>query len=564
MTQRILVVDDEESIRFTFDAFLTEAGYTVHSARSLSACLKKIDQQGFDLIFMDIMLGRDSGLEALRECKKRLQHTPVVMITGAPEVHTAAEAMRGGAFDYVPKPLRQETLLRVTRVALEHKNLLDQQEQLRSRLQTVFASVKEGIFVFDEELRIVDANDAAFALFECCPQVIGRLLSELNDKELAGLNEIRHMLESRCEGEIFRFEMPSTSGQTKVFSLTMAALVAERSSALSGIVMTARDETRLDALERSLEQRQRFDKMVGKSRAMQDVYKLVDTLADIDTTVLISGESGTGKELIAESLHFRGPRRDAPLVKVNCAALPDNLLESELFGHVKGAFTSAMSDRVGRFQQAHGGTIFLDEIGDISPALQVRLLRVLQEKEFERVGSNATISVDVRIVAASNRSLLEQVKSGAFREDLYYRLKVIEIKAPALRARKSDIPLLVNHFIDEFNSKFHRSVAGLSRQALQLLIDYNWPGNVRELQHVLEHAFILCRDTVLSVEHLPGEFQEMLDAATSASVVVNEKDRILAVLDRTGWNKSRAADLMGISRRTIYRKIEEFGINAPG
>ncbi|MDF1579772.1 MAG: sigma-54 dependent transcriptional regulator [Desulfuromonadales bacterium] len=297
---------------------------------------------------------------------------------------------------------------------------------------------------------------------------------------------------------------------------------------------------------------------------MQDVYKLVDTLADIDTTVLISGESGTGKELIAESLHFRGPRRDAPLVKVNCAALPDNLLESELFGHVKGAFTSAMSDRVGRFQQAHGGTIFLDEIGDISPALQVRLLRVLQEKEFERVGSNATISVDVRIVAASNRSLLEQVKSGAFREDLYYRLKVIEIKAPALRARKSDIPLLVNHFIDEFNSKFHRSVAGLSRQALQLLIDYNWPGNVRELQHVLEHAFILCRDTVLSVEHLPGEFQEMLDAATSASVVVNEKDRILAVLDRTGWNKSRAADLMGISRRTIYRKIEEFGINAPG
>lgn len=564
MTQRILVVDDEESIRFTFDAFLSEAGYTVHSARSLSACLKKIDQQGFDLIFMDIMLGRDSGLEALRECKKRLQHTPVVMITGAPEVHTAAEAMRGGAFDYVPKPLRQETLLRVTRVALEHKNLLDQQEQLRSRLQTVFASVKEGIFVFDEELRIVDANDAAFALFECCPQVIGRLLSELNDKELAGLNEIRRMLESRCEGEIFRFEMPSASGQTKVFSLTMAALLAERPNALSGIVMTARDETRLDALERSLEQRQRFDKMVGKSRAMQDVYKLVDTLADIDTTVLISGESGTGKELIAESLHFRGPRRDAPLVKVNCAALPDNLLESELFGHVKGAFTSAMSDRVGRFQQAHGGTIFLDEIGDISPALQVRLLRVLQEKEFERVGSNATISVDVRIVTASNRSLLEQVKSGAFREDLYYRLKVIEIKAPPLRERKSDIPLLINHFIDEFNSKFHRSVSGLSRQAMQVLIDYNWPGNVRELQHVLEHAFILCRDAVLSVEHLPSEFQEMLDAATSASVVVNEKDRILAVLDRTGWNKSRAADLMGISRRTIYRKIEEFGINAPG
>jgi transcriptional regulator with PAS, ATPase and Fis domain len=286
----------------------------------------------------------------------------------------------------------------------------------------------------------------------------------------------------------------------------------------------------------------------------------------VPSTVLILGESGTGKELVAEALHLSGTRKKRPLVKVNCAALSDTLLESELFGHVKGSFTGAIKDHVGRFQRADGGTIFLDEIGDISPRMQLRLLRVLQEKEVERIGDATPIKVDVRIVAATNQDLEEKVRRGEFRQDLYYRLKVITMQLPALRERKEDIPCLVDHFIRHYNQELGRNLQGVSAEALQALQNYDWPGNVRQLEHAVEHILIHCMEPVATLHHLP---QEVLQARLSTSKPDgepenDERQAILAALRKTDWNKAKAARLLGIDRKTLYRKIEKFQLLDPG
>jgi transcriptional regulator with GAF, ATPase, and Fis domain len=326
--------------------------------------------------------------------------------------------------------------------------------------------------------------------------------------------------------------------------------------------MVVRDDTHLADLEQDLKERKRCHDLVGTSKAMQDVYSLVERLADVETAVLVTGESGTGKELVAEALHYLGPRGAGPLVKVNCSALPENLLESELFGHVRGAFTGAASDRIGRFQRADGGTILLDEIGDISPRVQTALLRVLQEKEFDRVGDSRPVRVDVRVIASTNKDLRDQVGRGAFREDLYYRLKVVEVSLPPLRARREDIPLLSGHFVKKLNRKLNREIRGLSADVETLFMEYGWPGNVRELEHALEHAAVLCREDTICRRHLPPEFGT-LPSSRSADLLSAEGDAartILQALRKTDWNKAKAARLLGIDRKTLYRQITKHGI----
>lgn len=295
---------------------------------------------------------------------------------------------------------------------------------------------------------------------------------------------------------------------------------------------------------------------------MQEIYSLLELLSDVPTTVLITGESGTGKELIAEALHYRGSRRNKPLVKVNCSALSENLLESELFGHVKGAFTGAIKDKIGRFQIADGGTIFLDEVADISPRIQVKLLRVLEEMEFERVGDSTPIKVDVSLITATNQDLSKKVRCGEFREDLYYRLKVMEITLPPLRERREDIPLLTEHFLKKFNKKFNKDITAISENVKKIFMDYPWPGNVRELEHALEHAFILCNQSIITLEHLPYEFKAFTknEFTLPQDKNANVSQAILNALKKTAWNKAKAARLLGMSRRTIYRKIKEYKI----
>ena len=558
-SRRILIVDDEESLRFSCGAFLEGAGHRVFTAASCAAARQLLDESKapFDLIFLDITLGDDNGLQFLAELHARCPSTPVVMITGAPEVASAAAALREGAFDYVAKPLRQETLLRITRQALHHRVLVEERERYRGHLEAIFRSVREGIVLIDRELTILEANAPAMMFLGLPCEARGIALGQLPETVREPLRDlVGQTLREGCAVDRVRLEL-SFGRELRILSLASVPW-AEEGGRACGVVLTVRDETRLEKLERGLRERRNFEHIVGQSLAMQQVYRLIENLAEVDTTVLICGESGTGKELVAEALHYRSPRRNGPLIKVNCAALPENLLESELFGHLRGAFTGAIKDKAGRFQLAHRGTIFLDEIGDISPALQVRLLRVLQNKEVEQVGGSRPIPVDVRIVAATNSILLDKVRRGEFREDLYYRLRVVEIQLPPLRQRREDIPLLVEHFVAEFNAHFGRRIIGVSSEALAVLAAAPWPGNARELRHAIEHAFVVCRDREIDVEHLPRELQ--IASSPGAPPAGSEAARIVAALERSAGNKAKAARLLGISRRTIYRKIEELDI----
>ena len=315
-----------------------------------------------------------------------------------------------------------------------------------------------------------------------------------------------------------------------------------------------------------LETRMRFDQMVGESEPMQRVYSLVEMVADSDVTVLLTGESGTGKELIARAIHHKSPRADGPFITLNCGALPENLFESELFGYEKGAFTGAMSTKMGRFELAEGGTILLDEVGELSLKSQVDFLRVLETKEFRRLGGTKVIRVDTRVIAATNRNLEEAVKQGDFREDLYYRLNVVPIHLPPLRERGDDIPLLVDRFLGECSAQHHREPKDVSREAMRLLRLYGWPGNIRQLRNLMERLVVTVKDTMIQPEHLPEEIQAGKEDARTMVVTLGtsldqlEREVIQRTLTEITNHREKAAKLLGISLRTLQYKIKEYGI----
>jgi PAS domain S-box-containing protein len=450
--------------------------------------------------------------------------------------------------------------IHIVRDITEKKRAEEEREKYRSNLEATFRSVKDAIITVDRELQVIEMNDAAQESCGLMRNTIGR---ELNSIQTACnrkcLEALKKTIETQQPVDVYRVECMHKDSPGKVVSLSTAPLLNSQ-GLFSGAVMVIRDETHLNELERTFKERKQFYTIIGESEKMQRIYDLIDDLADVQTTVLISGESGTGKELVAEAIHYRGNRSNKPLVKVNCTALSENLLESELFGYVRGAFTGAEGNKIGRFQKADGGTVFLDEIGDISPRMQLRLLRVLQEKEIEMVGDSTPIKVDIRIIAATNQDLKKKVQRGEFREDLYYRLKVVEISLPPLRDKRQDIPLLVHHFIQKFNKKFKKEILDVSENVRNIFMEYNWQGNVRELRHTIEHACILCRQSVITIEHLPPEFKDTVVRQNPhvKNIAYDDPERMLKTLEKAGWNKSKAARMLGISVRTLYRKIEKF------
>lgn len=322
-------------------------------------------------------------------------------------------------------------------------------------------------------------------------------------------------------------------------------------------------------LKERLGERFDFNNIIGNSQAMRKLFDTMALVAPTEATVLITGESGTGKELIANAIHLNSSRKDHPLVKVNCAALPETLLESELFGHEKGAFTGAINRKQGRFQMAHKASIFLDEIGEMTLSTQVKILRVLQEREFETVGGNETLKVDIRVIAATNKKLEEEIAHGRFREDLYYRLNVVKLNVPPLRERQDDIPVLADYFLKIYAEKNHRLIKGYSPRAMDLLMRHNWPGNVRELENVIERAVILLREDLVTPKEFPAAIQEIgpaayetiIDMTPGKSLKDMERQMILRTLEETAGNRTHAAGILGISRRTLQLKLKEYGIN---
>jgi len=346
---------------------------------------------------------------------------------------------------------------------------------------------------------------------------------------------------------------------TKPVNLDRLSLLAKRALGNRELALQNR------VLQEELERRSQFSNIIGRSAEMRQVFDLVRQVAPARTSVLITGESGVGKEMIAEALHYGSPRKDKPFIKLHCAALTETLLESELFGHEKGAFTGAIARKRGRFELAHMGTLFLDEIGEINQTVQIKLLRVLEEKRFERVGGEETVEVDARLIAATNRDLKEAIAKGSFREDLYYRLNVVNLHIPPLRERKEDIPLLVAAFLREFSQENGRTIEGIDAKARSALSNYSWPGNVRQLRNSIESAVVLCKGSVITIEDLPpgirgeqGGDQVRLPVGTSLAEA--EKELIRYTLAREGGNKSRTAEVLGIGRKTLHRKLQEYGI----
>jgi two-component system, NtrC family, response regulator HydG len=564
MEPHILIVDDEKSMRYTFESFLSDEGYRVTAASSCKEGIALLKEEDIDLVFADIFLPNENGNDFLKVAKEIRPDILVTMITGAPSIDSAAESLRLGAFDYIIKPITQEILLRAVSMALKHNTLSKEKEQCRLNFEAIFRSVNDGIITVDENMSVVEINEAVEKI--CDFQrgaVIGKPLDELPDHcEGNCLHALRETVENRQPVELRFVECHTDRGRRQIVSVTATPLIGSREH-FSGAVMVVRDETRLTNLERRLSERQTIDNIVGRSVGIEKVRSLIRDLADVQTTVLIIGESGTGKELVVDALHYCGERRDGPLVKVNCTALSESLLESELFGHVAGAFTGAMKDKAGRFQRADGGTIFLDEIGDISPRMQLRLLRVIETMMFEKVGDSTPVKTDVRIVAATNSDLHERVATGEFREDLYYRLKVVQVDIPPLRHRRDDIPLLVEHFRRKFNTKLGREIKGISSDIEQMFLSYPWAGNVRELENLMEHAFIRCRRKVITAHDLPRDFCSHFETHPISTILNEEEeaDALLRTLEQTGGNKSEAARLLGMSRRNIYRKIEKHGIS---
>jgi len=439
---RILVVDDEHSVRDSLENWFRKDGHDVRSAANGSEALEALEGGSFDAAVVDIKMPGMDGVELQERIHRLDPQMAIIMITAFASVETAVRALKQGAFDYVTKPIDPDELSHLVRRALEHRRLREENLQLRGTI----------------------------------------------DEFVAG------------------------------------------------------------------------DNIVGNSPSMQKVMELAEHVAKTDATVLIRGESGTGKELIARAIHANSQRRYAPIIAVNCGGLPETLLESELFGHEKGAFTGAQYRRKGRLEMVDGGTLFLDEVGSISVKTQIDLLRVLETKEFHRIGGTKPVTVDFRVICATNEDLEEAVESGRFREDFYYRINVFTIEVPPLRARRSDIPLLAEHLLHRFARQMNTRVRAISPEAMAMLEAYDWPGNVRELSNAIERAMVVGKGDAISPEDLPlgGRVRSPGNAPDSLADV--EKMHIAAVLDRTAWNITRAAELLGVDRTTVYNKIKKYAL----
>lgn len=437
-------------------------------------------------------------------------------------------------------------------------------ETQRSHMKAIFESVKDAILLLeDSKMKVIEANASSENICGLVPQEnLGKVFTDCTtrcDKNCIHVIE-GILMDTTIDNE---FQIKCNHYDRPQQRVIITGSKSHIHSQFTETVIVIKDITRLSSLEQGLRERQHFQKLLGKSNKMQDIYEYLNSLADLDTIVLVTGKSGTGKSLIAQSLHYSGNRAQKPIIVVNCSALPESLLESELFGHVKGSFTGAIRDTVGRFELASGGTIVLDEIGDISPRIQLKLLKILEEKEFEKVGDSVPIKTNARVIACTNQDLKEKVRLGEFREDLYYRLKVFEVKVPSLEDRMEDIPLLVEHFLNFFNAKFSKNIRELSQEVMEIFMRYTWPGNIRELKHCIEHAFILCRGPILCLEHLPAEIRLQHESKQRVEKrnTTEERGRILMVLKETYWNKAVAARLLGIDRSTLYRKIYKYQLS---
>ncbi|MCP4685436.1 MAG: PAS domain-containing protein [bacterium] len=431
----------------------------------------------------------------------------------------------------------------------------------------ILDSVADGVFTVDRKWRITSFNRAAEKITGVPrEQAVGQQCCDVFRASICESHcALKQALETGQPVVNKAVFIVDPSGRRIPISVS-AAQLKDKNNRVIGGVETFRDLSVVEELRRAVEKRHTYQDIVSKNKAMQEIFDIMPSIAESDATVLIQGKSGTGKELVARALHDLSPRRKAPMVTVNCGAVPDTLLESELFGYKTGAFTDARREKPGRFALAEAGTLFLDEIADVSPAMQVRLLRVLQDGVYEPLGATESVTANLRIIAASNRRLDALVKKGSFREDLFYRLNVVQIALPPLKDRREDIPLLVDHFIRRFNFRKNKSIEGYSPDVLAVLMHYDYPGNVRELENIVEHAFVLCRGVIIELPCLPPDFLAGAGRAPRKPLTTVddfERKLIEETLINHQWNRTRAAAELGMHATTLWRKLKKLGISPP-
>lgn len=424
----------------------------------------------------------------------------------------------------------------------------------------ILDSIADGVFTVGMDFRITSINRAAAEILGIDEEeAIGKLCFEIFHASICehscALKETMGTGRNIINKTVY---IVNANGEKVPITVSTALLKNEGGEIIGG-VETFRDISTLEALRKEIESGYTLEDIISKSRHFKELFAIMPDIAISDSTVLIEGPSGTGKELVARGIHNLSGRKDKPLVAINCAAVPDNLLESELFGYRAGAFTDARKDKPGKITLAERGTLFLDEIGEVSPAIQAKLLRFIQEREYEPLGGTQPLKADARIIAATNKNLLHEVKNGNFREDLYYRINVINVKLPPLSARREDIPLLINHFIKKFNNLKGKNIEGVTDEVMNLLMDYGFPGNVRELENIIEHAFVLCRDVYIGINHLPHHLRTS-EAVFDENFTLDELEKIYIqrALDKFDGNRSKAADSLGIDPSTLWRKMKKF------
>jgi two-component system, NtrC family, response regulator HydG len=442
--------------------------------------------------------------------------------------------------------------------------------------KTIVDTLQDGLIVVDPRGKIVAANPAAERLTGyTADELIGKSCRILNctgckiigkgaGTQWCGLFSRGSMMAKKC--------LITNKDRRSVHIIKSASVLKDENGQIIGAVETLTDITEkirqqqeITSLRRTFHLDEGYHGILGKSQVMLDLFEMIENVAQSDTPVMIQGESGSGKELVARAIHRASGRCDKPYIKVNCAALNENLLESELFGHVKGAYTGADRMRVGRFEAAHEGTLFLDEIGDIPPAIQIKLLRVLEDRKIERVGDNRPIPVDVRVITATHKKLETLIRQGSFREDLYFRINVFPLFCPPLSHRREDIPLIAQSFIRRHGVNSGKKILGLTPEALEVLTDYAWPGNVRELRNAIEYAFVLCQSGGIGVQHLPhkivNESIEPQAACNLDPACTQDRAQLIDVLEQAGGNQSKAARMLGVSRVTVWKRMKKWGID---
>ena len=434
-------------------------------------------------------------------------------------------------------------------------------------LSGILDSISEGVFSVDDQWRVTSLNRAAEQLLGITrSEVLGRPCREVFKSDLCHDEcPLRYTRETGLSIRNHTARFTDAKGRRVPVSIS-TNLLRDGRGVVIGAVESFRDLSVEETLRKEIRDKYTFLDIVSKSSKMRQLFEVLPTIARTDSTVLIQGETGTGKELLARAVHALSPRRNRALVVVNCGAVPDTLLESELFGHRAGAFTDARTDKPGRISRAHRSTLFLDEVGEMSAALQVRLLRVLQDGVYEPLGSVESLEADVRFIAATHHDLSRDVARGSFREDLFYRLNVVPVRLPPLHERKEDIPLLVDHFLGRFSASFGREISGVSPEVLQLLASHDYPGNIRELESTLEHACVMCAGGTVEREHLPAPWRERTAAPVdglAAEISEHEAQFIRDALERHGWHREAAARELGIHKATLFKKIRKLGIELP-